>query len=65
MPQADFEKLRRSPARPDFLAWRMGADGRPVTRVKADPADIKMQAVSNLLAALGRDPAGLVLEAAG
>ena len=65
MPQADFETLRRSPARPDILAWRMGADGQPTTRIKLSPADTQTQAVSGLLAALGLDPAVLVLEAAG
>lgn len=66
LPQADFDKLRRSPVRPDYLAWRMDVDGRPTTRLKGDPTGIKTQVVTALLAALGRDPAVLmmVLEAA-
>ena len=61
VPQADFETLRWSPARPDILAWRVGVDGQPITRVKANSTDIQMQAVSGLLAALGRDPAAMLI----
>ena len=65
MPQADFEALRRSRDRPDILAWRMGPDGRPTTRVKQGAADSQTQAVSDLLAVLGLQSGGLVLEAVG
>ncbi len=63
VPQADFETLRRSPHRPDYLAWRMGADGRPTTRIKRSPVDTYPQAVSDLLGELGLEPSALTLEA--
>lgn len=63
MPRTDFEALRRSPARPDLLAWRMGADGRPTTRIKRSPTDPYPQAVSDLMGELGLERAALVVEA--
>ena len=62
MPRADFEALRRSPARPGLLAWRMSADGRPTTRIKRSPTDPYLQAVGDLMAELGLDPAALATE---
>jgi hypothetical protein len=62
VPLADFETLRQFQSRPDILAWRMGSDGRPTTRIKRSPTDTYPQAVGDLLAELGLSPAGLVVE---
>ena len=63
VPLDAFEALRRSPARPDLLVWRMGADGRPTTRIKRSPSDTYPQAVSDLMGELGLEPSALSMEA--
>ncbi|WP_295374564.1 hypothetical protein [uncultured Pseudacidovorax sp.] len=63
VPVRAHDALRGSTTKPDTLAWSMDDNGQPTARIKIGPDDIRRCPVADLLAQVGEDPAGLVVEA--